>query len=248
MSEKRKTVEITMPVYNEEKALDESITRLVLFCKKNLAQYDWHVTIADNSSSDNTPVIGENLSKMYPEVSLYRLEQKGRGRAIKRVWTASEADYCAYMDIDLSTDLIHLVNLFKSLDEGYDMAIGSRLKKGAKVERRTLLREITSRGLNFLFIKLFFRTSFTDAQCGFKAVTRKVVQHLIPKILDNGWFFDGELLIVGEKSGYRIYEEPVHWVDDPGSTVKLLPTIIGDIKVMIRLFRTRPWRNLSVVS
>jgi hypothetical protein len=119
------------------------------------------------------------------------------------------------------------------------------IKKGAYVEKRTLLREITSRGLNYLFIKLWFQTKFTDAQCGFKAVTKEVVTDLIPKIIDNGWFFDGELLIVGEKSGYRIYEEPVHWVDDPGSTVKLLPTISGDIKVMIRLLKTKPWKHIK---
>jgi hypothetical protein len=149
------------------------------------------------------------------------------------------------MDIDLSTDIIHLPKLFDALDHGYDIAVGSRLKKTSWVEKRTLLREITSRGLNFLCIKLLFQTKFSDAQCGFKSVTRQVVNKLIPKILDNSWFFDGELLIVGEKSGYKIYEEAVHWVDDPGSTVKLLPTILGDVKVMLRLLKKKPWKTLK---
>lgn len=238
---KKATVEITIPVYNEEEELEGSIQKLYDFCKKNLARYDWQITIADNASNDNTPIIAATLQKKNPKINLFRLEEKGRGRAVKRAWSKSTADYCVYMDLDLSTDLKHLPNLLRSLESGYDIAIGSRLAKGANVEGRTLLREITSRTLNFFFIQMWFRTHFTDAQCGFKAVTRKVVDKLIPKIKDNDWFFDGELLIVGEKSGYKIYEEPVHWVDNPGSTVRLVSTIWGDVKVMWRLIITKPW-------
>lgn len=242
---KKKTVEITIPVYNEQEELAKHIEILHDFCEKNLTSYDWHITIADNASTDNTPIIGTTLAKKFSHVSLFRLEQKGRGRAIKRVWSQTPADYLAYMDVDLSTDLAHLPKLLIALEKGNDIAIGSRLAKGAKVEGRTMLREIISRTLNFLFIQLFFHTHFTDAQCGFKAVTKNVVENLIPHILDNDWFFDGELLIVAEKSGYKIYEEPVHWVDNPGSTVRLYATITGDIKVMVRLLRTKPWEQLK---
>lgn len=237
----KKRVEITIPVYNEQVELEKHIVILHDFCQKNLTKYDWHITIADNASADNTPIIAATLEKKYPRISLFRLEQKGRGRAVKRVWSASMADICAYMDLDLSTDLKHLPNVLEALEKGYDIAIGSRLAKGAKVEGRTFLRELTSRTLNFFFIQLFFQTHFTDAQCGFKAVTKQVVENLLPRVEDNGWFFDGELLIVGEKMGYKIYEEPVHWIDNPGSTVRLVSTITGDIKVMWRLLSTKPW-------
>jgi len=240
----RKTsVEITIPVFNEEKELEESINKLFIFCKKNLSEYDWNITIADNASSDNTPIIGAKLAKSDRRISLFRLEEKGRGRAVKRVWSNSSSDLCCYMDLDLSTDLKHIKSLLSALQNGHDIAIGSRLAKGSEVEGRTVIREFTSRVLNFFFIQFWFQTHFTDAQCGFKAVTRKVVDELIPKIKDNDWFFDGELLIVGEKSGYKIFEEPVHWVDNPGSTVRLVSTITGDIKAMWRLFWTKPWEN-----
>jgi glycosyltransferase involved in cell wall biosynthesis len=238
-------VEITIPVYNEEKEMQEHILKLHTFCVKHLTKYDWHITVADNASSDNTPVIGALLSKNHPKIQYYRLEQKGRGRAVKTVWSGSTADICVYMDLDLSTDLAHLPHLVDVLEKEYDIAIGSRLAKGAKVEGRTWLREIISRTLNFLFIRLWFHTHFTDAQCGFKGVTKYVVEHLIPHIKDNEWFFDGELLIVGEKAGYTIYEEPVHWIDNPGSTVRLYSTIMGDIRVMIRLLLTKPWESLK---
>ena len=237
------SVEITIPVYNEEKELEKNITTLYDFCSKNLKTYDWHITIADNASKDNTPIIASTLTKKYPSIIYFRLEQKGRGRAVKRVWSQSKCDYCIYMDLDLSTDLVHLPDILKKLEKGYDVAIGSRLAKGARVEGRTFLRELTSRVLNFFFIQFFFHTHFTDAQCGFKGVTRNIVENLIPKIKDNEWFFDGELLIVAEKSGYKIYEEPVHWVDNPGSTVRLISTIWGDLMSIKRLLITKPWEK-----
>ncbi len=242
---KKNKVEIVIPVYNEENELESNINKLFEFCKKNLNSLDWHITIADNASSDNTPVVASKLTKLSSSISHFRLEQKGRGRAVKRVWSQSKADYYVYMDLDLSTDLVHLPNIIKALENGYDLAVGSRLSEGSVVEGRTWVRELTSRTLNFLFIQIFFQTHFTDAQCGFKAVTRNVVDNLIPYMRDNGWFFDGELLIVAEKSGYKIYEEPVHWVDNPGSTVRLISTIWGDIKVMWRLMRERPWVKLK---
>lgn len=237
------SVEITVPVYNEEKELEKNITTLYSFCSKNLKKYDWHITIADNASTDNTPIIASTMSKENPKILYFRLEQKGRGRAVKRVWSQSKCDYCIYMDLDLSTDLIHLPNILKMLGSGCDVAIGSRLAKGARVEGRTFVRELTSRVLNFFFIQFFFHTHFTDAQCGFKGVTRRVVENLISKVKDNEWFFDGELLIIAEKSGYKIYEEPVHWVDNPGSTVRLISTIWGDLRAIHRLLQTKPWES-----
>lgn len=245
---KKKSVEITIPVYNEEKELTDNIKVLSNFCIKNLKSYNWHITIADNASTDNTPIIAAQLMKEDPHISWLRLEQKGRGRAVKQAWSHSKADLCVYMDLDLSTDLLHLPEMLKLLQNGNDIVIGSRLAKGAKVEGRTLMREITSRSLNFIFIQMLFRTSFTDAQCGFKGVTKKVVEKLIPQIKDNDWFFDGELLIVGEKSGYKILDMPVHWVDNPGSTVRLISTIKNDLLAMWRIYQTKPWSKIRKSS
>ncbi len=242
MSEKKLKVEIVLPVYNEEKELEEHTLRLRDFLKRALFGFSWQITIADNASTDKTPEIGRQLAEAYDGVAFFRLGEKGRGRAVKKAWAESGADILAYMDIDLSTDLKHFPPLIKSLTDDYDIAIGSRLLPGAIVKGRTLKREIISRTYNFL-IKSIFWIKFSDAQCGFKAITKKVAFNLIPKIQDNEWFFDSELLIVGEKSGYKIYEEPVTWVDNPGSTVRVLGTIQGDLKGLWRLFCQRPWKN-----
>jgi glycosyltransferase involved in cell wall biosynthesis len=238
------SIDIVIPVYNEQEELEHNILTLQEFLKRSLTDWQWQIVIADNASTDKTPEIATGLASKYPEILNVRLSQKGRGRAIKKVWSASRADVVSYMDVDLSSQLKHFPSLINSLRNGYDIAIGSRLLSKSVVKGRTLKREITSRGYN-LIIKLFFFTKFSDAQCGFKAVTKRVVKDVLPYLVDNEWFLDSELLIVGEKAGFRIYEEPVTWIDDPGSTVKVWKTAWGDIKGLWRLFQTKPWIRIK---
>ena len=239
---KKQSVDIIIPIYNEQEELTRNIKKLHAYLKKNLKHYLWHITIADNASTDNSLSITKKLVLILTNVGYIHLSKKGRGRAVKRAWSESKSDILVYMDVDLSTDLECLPPFLDSL-KTHDIAIGSRLLPKSKVINRPVKREILSRGYNIL-IKLFFRTGFSDAQCGFKAVTRKVVNELIPYIEDNAWFFDSELLIIGEKLGYKIFEQPVLWIDNPGSTVRVLGTVQGDLKGLLRLFQERPWKKL----
>ena len=229
------SLDIVIPVLNEERALPDSIPVLHAHLAANFSEFDWRIVIADNGSEDATPQVSESLSREYPGVSPFRLEQRGRGLALRTTWLASDADIVAYMDVDLSTDLEALKPLVGAVaEQGYDIAIGSRLIRGARVELRPLKREITSRGYSFLFRSMFF-TGFRDAQCGFKAVSRRAVDELVPLIENNRWFFDTELLILAEANGFRIREIPVHWTDDPDTRVKILGTAIEDVKGLLRL-------------
>jgi glycosyltransferase involved in cell wall biosynthesis len=231
----RPSVEFVIPVLNEERGLPVSIQKLHGFLVDNLQDYDWRIVVADNGSTDRTPKVVEELSFKYDEVRYLRLEQRGRGRALRSAWLASEADYLCYMDVDLSTELEAIPPLIDSLaNQGFDLAIGSRLKKGAKVVGRSLKREIISRGYNLIVWSMFF-VKFQDAQCGFKAITRKAAGELAPLVEDNSWFFDTELLIIAEKNGYRINEIPVEWTDDPDSRVKIVMTASDDMKGLVRL-------------
>jgi glycosyltransferase involved in cell wall biosynthesis len=243
INEKKPSVNIVIPVYNEEKELATSVGTLRDYLRDHLPDFSWRITIADNASKDKTLAIAKQLSQKFPEVSYVHLPQKGRGRAVKHVWSQDTADIETYMDVDLSTDLKHLPPLVRALTRGYDIAIGTRNARGSRVYGRTMLRTFTSK-MYITLIKLFFWVHFSDAQCGFKAVTRRVVRDIIPHIKDNAWFFDTELLVVAEKTGYRIYEEPVTWIDNPGSTVRVMKTAQGDLAGLWRLFKTRPWRRL----
>lgn len=236
-------IEIVIPIYNEEKELAANIKKLHIFLSKKLLDYKWHITIADNASVDKSLSIAKKLATKLPHIGYIHLSRKGRGRAVKRAWKESTADILVYMDVDLSTDLSSLPRLIDALREKYDIGIGSRLLPGSKVVGRPLKRELLSRIYNIL-IKIFFQVHFSDAQCGFKGVSKKVVKQLLPYIEDNAWFFDSELLIIGEKSGCKIFEEPVLWIDNPGSTVRVLKTVYGDLAGLWRLYWQRPWQRV----
>ena len=235
------TIDIVIPVLNEESALPHCVAKLFAFTEHH-PEWKWRVVIADNGSVDRTPEIAAQLSEKYNGLSILRLEERGRGRALKKAWSESDADVRLYMDVDLSTGLEALPSLVTSIvDEGYEVAIGSRLSKGSKVVNRSFKREVTSRGYNILIHLFFPLTKFKDAQCGFKAVSRRAAESLVPLVEDNAWFFDTELLLLAGKANYGIKEIPVHWEDDPDTRVKIISTAWEDIKGLLRLrLRGRP--------
>ena len=226
------TVDIVIPVYNEERDLPRSVDILTRFLRENL-ENPWRIIIADNGSTDSTLSVGQMLSNKYGGVECVHIPQKGRGRALRHVWTESDADIVSYMDVDLSTDLAHFPDLVRAVEEGSHIAIGSRLAKGSRVTR-SLKREFISRSYSAL-IRLMFLTPFRDAQCGFKAVNRNAARSLVPLVKDNGWFFDSEILIIGARNGFRIKEIPVRWRDDPDSRVRIISTAWTDLKGLMRL-------------
>ena len=226
------TVDIVIPVYNEEQSLPRSIVILADFLKDKL-QNPWQIIIADNASTDKTQSVSEMLCERYSGITYLHVPQKGRGRALKAAWLDSTADIVSYMDVDLATDLTHFPQLIGSLQDGYHVAIGSRLSKGSRVSR-SIKREVISRSYNLLIKSMFF-TAFQDAQCGFKALTRQTARAIVPHIKNDNWFFDTELLIIAAKRGYKIKQLPVKWDDDPKSTVNIASTATEDIKGLLRL-------------
>ena len=228
-------LDVVIPGLNEESGLEQTVRTLSEFMPERMSSYDWRIVIADNGSTDATPDIGRRLASESPRVQYLRLEQRGRGRALKHAWSQSDADVMAYMDMDLSTDLTHIPPLVSAIaKDGHDVAIGSRLKRGAQVVGRSPKREFISRSYSLIF-RTMFLTGFQDAQCGFKAVGRRVVEQVLPLVKDTGWFFDTELLVLCEKNGYSVRELPVRWVDDPDSRVRIVSTAYEDLKGLARL-------------
>ncbi len=231
-------VEIVVPVYNEAAGLEHSIRRLHRFLSDGFP-FSWRIVIADNASVDATPDIARRLALTLPSVRHLRLEQKGRGRALRAAWSASAAKVVTYMDVDLSTDLRGLLPLVAPLMSGHsDLAIGTRLAHSSRVVRGPK-REFISRGYNRI-LRTVLRARFTDAQCGFKAVRRDVLDPLMGDVRDQGWFFDTELLVLAQRRGLRIHEVPVDWVDDPDSRVDIVSTAITDLKGVARLLAGGP--------
>ena len=223
----RVTLDIVVPVYNEEIDLPRSVARLHDYLSSQVPM-SFRITIADNASTDATAAIADGLAARFAQVRAVHLPDKGRGRALKAVWLESDADVLVYMDVDLSTDLSALLPLVAPLVSGHsDLAIGTRLHRGSRVVRGPK-REIISRCYN-LILRGTLAARFSDAQCGFKAIRRNVAQQLLPLVQDTGWFFDTELLVLAERSGLRIHEVPVDWTDDPDSRVDIVQTAKEDL-------------------
>ncbi len=200
-------LDVVVPVYNEQSALADSVHRLHRHLREHFP-FSARITIADNASIDDTALIAAELAAELSDVRVVRVPEKGRGRALHAVWSTSDAPVLVYMDVDLSTDLAALAPLVAPLVSGHsDLAIGTRLGRGSRVLRGAK-REVISRCYN-LILKSALAAGFSDAQCGFKAIRADVAQiACCPTSSDTGWFFDTELLVLAERSGLRIHEDP----------------------------------------
>jgi glycosyltransferase involved in cell wall biosynthesis len=226
-------IDIVVPVYNERSALERSIRRLHGFLEANMP-FAWRIVIADNASTDGTSLIARALAAELSCTEALVLPAKGRGRALRAAWSASDADVLCYMDVDLSTDLRALLPLVAGIVSGHsDIAIGTRLAPGSHVERGPK-RELISRCYNAL-LHVILGARFSDAQCGFKAISAHAARTLLPEVRDEAWFFDTELLTLAQRRGMRIHEVAVDWVDDGDSRVEILSTALADLRGVARL-------------
>jgi putative flippase GtrA len=240
-------VDIAIPVYNEERDLERSVRRLRRYLDRQFP-FAARITVVDNASTDATWAIARRLMLELRGVRALRLEDKGRGRAVRQAWLESDAAIVAYMDVDQSTDLDALLPLVAPLISGHsDVAIGSRLAAGARV-RRGPKRELISRTYNLL-LHLVLGTCVRDAQCGFKAARAEAARMLLPLVDNQEWFFDTELLVQAQRAGLRIYEVPVDWTDDPDSRVDIVATAIEDLRGVLRLSRElRSFAAIGILS
>ena len=229
------TVDLVIPVYNEEHVLAQSVERVLAWCDKH-PEHQWRVVVANNASTDGTLEVARSLEAKHPgRVGVQHIPVKGRGIALRITWLTSEADVMAYMDVDLSTDLDHIPELVDPIARGdVDLAFGTRLHPLSQTER-SLKREITSRG--YITILKLAGLKVTDAQCGFKAISREAARALLPLVQDTQWFWDTELLWVAQANGYRMAEVPVRWDEDPDTRVKIIKTATDDLKGIWRLKR-----------
>ena len=228
-------VDIALPVHNEGRTLAASVERLYEHLTEHFP-YSWQITIAENGSTDGTPLIGQRLASELREVRFVSVRPAGRGGALRKVWSESESEVLAYMDVDLSTDLAALTKLVAPLTvDDADVAIGSRLSPDSHVSRSPK-REVLSRGY-MAVLRAAFRPPFHDAQCGFKALRADAARTLLPLVEDDGWFFDTELLLLACHLDMRLHEVPVEWVEDADSRVRIARTMWHDLEGVARMHR-----------
>jgi glycosyltransferase involved in cell wall biosynthesis len=228
-------IDLVLPVYNEQHVLARSVEAVLAFVDGH-AEHQWRVIVANNASTDRTLDVAQELEQRHPgRVIAHHVPVKGRGIALRSTWLTSDADVCAYMDVDLATDLQHLPELVDPIARGEaDLAYGTRLHARSQTTRG-VKRTFTSRAYVFILNRTGLHV--TDAQCGFKAISREAARALVPLVRDTQWFFDSELLWIAQENGYRMREVPVRWVDDPDSRVRIVRTAAEDLRGIWRLRR-----------
>ncbi len=230
------TLDVVVPIYNERHVLADSIGELHgVLSSQRLPS--WSIVVVDNGSTDGSEQVGRELEGRFRRFRYDRLEVKGRGLALKHAWTSTSATFSLYMDVDLSTELDVVPQVADELLDGADIVVGSRLA-ASSATRRSLRREILSRGYNLLVRCLFRPRSFDDAQCGFKAVRVDAVRNLLPLVVNEHWFFDTELLLLAERIGLDVRSLPVTWNEDTDSRVKIASTVMEDLRGLARVRRT----------
>lgn len=238
MKEELMSINILFPVLNERLRLQNGIERTMKYLQQNVS-IPYQLTILDNGSEDETPEIGKELARKYPEVSYVRVGERGVGVAFRKGIQLNESSIVGYMDIDLSTDIKYLGRTIKLFQKNpkLEYVNGSRFSKESDTRGRKWYRKITSMGLVFL-LKVIFHMKATDAVCGFTFLRKEAAERLVEACgNDNGWFYTIEFLLRAERMGIEIYDMPVEWQEDYNTTVKIWKTIKDYLVQISRLHR-----------
>jgi|Deesub1362A_J573_1020465.scaffolds.fasta_scaffold07685_2 hypothetical protein len=206
---------IILPAYNEEKNIGKAIEDT----KKKLEEFgiDYEIIVAEDGSEDRTYEIAMSYSQRDERIRvLHYPERLGRGEALKRAFKTARGEILLYMDVDLATDLSHISDVIKLMEEGYDIVVGSRKTSLAK---RSLPRRFLSWCYNF-WVRMLLKSKIKDHQCGFKAFRKESTIILLDEVKDNGWFWDTEILVRAQYRELKIAEIPVIWREKGDTKVK----------------------------
>lgn len=231
---------VVVPAYNEAVILVANITTLRQFLQAHFADCQWQMVIADNGSTDGTTAIAAGLAQADPKIIHLVVATRGKGAAIREAWQRYPATVRCFMDADLATDLAALPTLVSAVaDDSVDLAYGSRYHPESVVYR-SLSRRIVSAGYRWLQ-RLLLPTTISDAPCGFKAISTRLADRVLPLTQDAGWFFDSELALLADRLGLRTRGIPVRWRDSrpraAGSKVSVLRLSLTYTKKLWQLRR-----------
>ena len=209
---------MTIPCHNDAEFLEKAVKSVEEIVSK--IDNDYLILIAEDGSNDNSEEIAHQLASSNKKIMhLHSKIKLGRGKAVMKSWEPIQAVVYTYVDCDLATDMKYFPELIENILKGYDLSTGSRYQEGA-ICKRPIIREVFSKMYNFL-IRIIFKSSVLDHQCGFKAFSRKFMEHLQKKYTFNGWFWDTEAIILAMRSDYKIKEFPIIWEEKKGKRTPL---------------------------
>ena len=192
--------------------------------------------MVNDGSSDNTPGIVRNYMARHANLRLLENPgNKGKGYSVRHGMLEGQGDFLLLTDADLSSPIYEASKLFATIEQGADIAIGSRwLQRETQTVRQPFYRQLGGRVLN-LVIRLFLGLNIKDTQCGFKAFTRAAAQSIFPPQITERWGFDPEILFLAKKLGFRIAEVPVEWANDERSKISPVRDAIGIMRDVMKV-------------
>ena len=238
LQETSPSLSVVIPAFNEEGRLLPYLSSIVQYCSQRAIAHE--ILVVDDGSVDGTARVIADVAALHPTVRLIRLDRnRGKGAAVRTGMQQAEGTLCVFTDADGATPIEEVERLETALDNGADLAIGSRVlaSRDPQYQVKTLLHRTIIGALFNAVVRRFGVQGLRDTQCGFKLFRKAVSRDLFSVSTINGFGFDLELLYVAQRRGYRIAEVPINWSDQPGSKVSLLRDgyrVIGELLAIRR--------------
>ena len=234
------TYSIVIPAYNESARLGASLEKVLAYV--HAQGWDAEVIVVNDGSRDNTGDIVRTFAAKDPVLRLVENPgNHGKGYSVRNGMLHARGQIVLFSDADLSSPIEEAPKLFQALNEGADIAIGSRwLRAETQTQRQPLHRQLFGRIYN-LVLRLTLGLQFADTQCGFKAFKQPAVQAIFPLQKIERWGFDPEILFLAKKLKFKIREVPVAWGHSGGTRIN--PLVDGS-RMVLEMFRIR-WFDLT---
>jgi dolichyl-phosphate beta-glucosyltransferase len=234
------SVTIVIPAYNESARLGRTLDRILDFAYREA--WPAEIIVVNDGSTDQTAELVQAYAERSPSVRLLSNPgNRGKGYSVRNGVLHANGEFILFTDADLSSPIEEAPKLFRALENGTDIAIGSRwVRPELQTQRQSVTRQILGRVFNG-FLRLFLGLKFNDTQCGFKALRQPAAKAVFPLQKVEGWGFDPEILFLAQKMGFSVAEVPVVWAHDDGSRIHPLADGAKMIADMIRI----RWYDLS---
>ena len=227
-----RSISVVIPAYRAEPVIGRALERL-LEARRTLPAIR-EVIVVDDGSQDATSALVMLASKRHACIQLlWHADNLGKGAAVRTGMLAARGDIVMFTDADLSADVDQFPRLFRALDQGAEVAIGSRnLAHSSRLVDQTLARRLLGRAFRAACRKRLGLKQ-RDTQCGLKAFTREAAQAIFSRVRVERWAFDAEVLVIARELGFAVTEVAIEWRDAEGSTVRPLRDL------------PRVWRDLG---
>ncbi len=225
---------IVIPAYNEQARLPRTVLETIRWCTSR--DLDFELIIVDDGSRDATLTLARLFEESDLRIRALAGPHMGKGAAVRLGILNAKGRLILFMDADEATPLNEIPKLLDAIEQGHDVAIGSRVvQRPGEVEVKTsFLRWFIGRSFAFL-VNLFAVEGIADTQCGFKMFRREAAAAIFSRQKLVGFAFDVEILFIARRLSLSIAEIPVNWVAQPGSKVSLVRDSIKMLRDISRI-------------